>query len=303
MNYVNYGLHLLILFDIYLIVALSLNIIVGYVGLLTLAHAAYFAIGAYTYALTALLLDWGFIPAALLAVVVSVVFSLMMSIASWRFRGDFFVLISLAIQVMIFTVLKNWHDTSEPVGTWGNMTNGDFGLAAVPSPNILGYIFDDKISVAILYSAFALGAVLISRVLLGSPWGRMLRSLRDDELAARGLGKNVRVAKVWAVGIGCGLAGFAGAMLSSYMNFVNPTVADINEATLLLSMIIIGGVGNAFRGPFFGALLLILIPEGLRFVDMPITLAAEMRLMIYGFLLIAFMHWRPQGVAGSYRLE
>ena len=118
-----------------------------------------------------MLLDWGFIPAALLAVVVSVVFSLMMSIASWRFRGDFFVLISLAIQVMIFTVLKNWHDSSEPVGTWGNMTNGDFGLIDVPSPNLFGYIFDDKISVAILYSAFALGAVLISRVLLESPWG------------------------------------------------------------------------------------------------------------------------------------
>ena len=303
MNYVNYGLHLLILFDIYLIVALSLNVIVGYVGLLTLAHAAYFGVGAYTYAVTAMLLDWGFIPAALLSVLVAVILSAMMSIASWRFRGDFFVLITLAIQVMIFTVLKNWHDPNEPVGTWSNMTNGDFGLIDVPSPNIFGYIFDDKISIALLFTGFAICAVLLSRYLLESPWGRMLRALRDDELAARGLGKNVRMAKVWAVGIACGLAGFAGAMLSSYINFVEPPIADINEAALLLSMIIIGGVGNSFRGPFFGALLLILIPEGLRFVDMPITLAAEMRLMIYGLLLLAFMHWRPQGVAGSYRMD
>ena len=299
----NYLLHLLILFDIYLVVALSLNIIVGYVGLLTLAHAAYFGIGAYTYAVTAMMLDWGFIPAALLAVVIGALLSAMMSVASWRFRGDFFVLISLAIQVMIFAILKNWHDPTQPVGSLSNMTNGDYGLAGVPSPNIFGYVFEDKVAVALLFTAFAIAAVLLSRYLLESPWGRMLRALRDDELAARGLGKNVRAAKVWAVAIACGMAGFAGAMLSSYISFVNPTISDINEAALLLSMIIIGGVGNSFRGPFFGALLLILIPEGLRFVDMPITLAAEMRLMIYGLLLVAFMHWRPQGVAGSYRME
>lgn len=299
----NYLLHLLILFDIYLVVALSLNIIVGYVGLLTLAHAAYFGIGAYTYAVTAMMLDWGFIPAALLAVAIGALLSAMMSVASWRFRGDFFVLISLAIQVMIFAILKNWHDPTQPVGSLSNMTNGDYGLAGVPSPNIFGYVFEDKVAVALLFTAFAIAAVLLSRYLLESPWGRMLRALRDDELAARGLGKNVRVAKVWAVAIACGMAGFAGAMLSSYISFVNPTISDINEAALLLSMIIIGGVGNSFRGPFFGALLLILIPEGLRFIDMPITLAAEMRLMIYGLLLVAFMHWRPQGVAGSYRME
>ncbi|MCE2482660.1 MAG: branched-chain amino acid ABC transporter permease [Alphaproteobacteria bacterium] len=299
----NYLLHLLILFDIYLVVALSLNIIVGYVGLLTLAHAAYFGIGAYTYAVTAMMLDWGFIPAALLAVAIGALLSAMMSVASWRFRGDFFVLISLAIQVMIFAILKNWHDPTQPVGSLSNMTNGDYGLAGIPSPNIFGYVFEDKVAVALLFTAFAIAAVLLSRYLLESPWGRMLRALRDDELAARGLGKNVRVAKVWAVAIACGMAGFAGAMLSSYISFVNPTISDINEAALLLSMIIIGGVGNSFRGPFFGALLLILIPEGLRFVDMPITLAAEMRLMIYGLLLVAFMHWRPQGVAGSSRME
>jgi len=300
---VNYLLHLLILFDIYLVVALSLNIIVGYVGLLTLAHAAYFGIGAYAYGLTTLVLGWGFIPAALLAIGSSAVLSAMMSIASWRFRGDFFVLISLAIQVMVFTVLKNWHDPLQPLGTISNMTNGDFGLNGVPSPAIFGYVFDQKIPVAILFSGFAIVAVFLSRYLLESPWGRMLRALRDDELAARGLGKDVRVAKVWAIAIGCGMAGFGGAMLASYMQYVNPSVADINEAVLLISMIIIGGVGNSFRGPFFGALLLILIPEGLRFIDMPITMAAEMRLMIYGLLLVVFMHWRPQGVAGSYRMN
>ena len=154
-----------------------------------------------------------------------------------------------------------------------------------------------------VFTALAALAALFSRVLLHSPWGRMLRALRDDELAARGLGKAVRLAKVQAIAIGCGMAGFAGAMFSSYTAYINPANADINEATLLLSMIIIGGVGNSFIGPCVGALLLIIIPEALRFLDLPITLAAELRLMIYGLLLILFMHWPPQGVAGSYRLE
>ena len=299
----NYLLHLLILFDVYLIVALSLNVIVGYVGLLTLAHASFFALGSYVYALTATLLGWDFITASLVAVAVTVALSFLLSIASWRFRGDFFILFSLAIQVLIFSILKNWHDPSQPIGTWTNMTNGDFGIAGVPPPDILGHVFGDKVSIAVLFTALAALAALFSRVLLHSPWGRMLRALRDDELAARGLGKAVRLAKVQAIAIGCGMAGFAGAMFSSYTAYINPANADINEATLLLSMIIIGGVGNSFIGPCAGALLLIVIPEALRFLDLPITLAAELRLMIYGLLLILFMHWRPQGVAGSYRLE
>ena len=299
----SYLLHLLILFDVYLIVALSLNIIVGYVGLLTLAHASFFALGSYAYALTATLLGWDFITASLVAIAITVALSFVLSIASWRFRGDFFILFSLAIQVLIFSILKNWHDPTQPIGTWGNMTNGDFGIAGVPSPDILGYVFDDRVSIAILFTALAALGVVFSRLLLHSPWGRMLRALRDDELAARGLGKEVRLAKVQAIAIGCGMAGFAGAMFSSYTAYINPANADINEATLLLSMIIIGGVGNSVIGPFAGALLLIVIPEALRFLDLPITLAAELRLMIYGLLLILFMHWRPQGVAGSYRLE
>ena len=175
----NYLLHLLILFDIYLVVALSLNIIVGYVGLLTLAHAAYFGIGAYAYGLTTLVLGWGFIPAALLAIGTSAVLSAMMSIASWRFRGDFFVLISLAIQVMVFTVLKNWHDPLQPLGTISNMTNGDFGLNGVPAANIFGYVFDQKIpenkiyDLSIEHSPFhALAPARSGRVVsdeLGSP--------------------------------------------------------------------------------------------------------------------------------------
>ena len=96
----------------------------GYTGLLTLAHAGYFAFGSYVYALISLLLGWEFIPSSLIAILLTVLLSGMLSIASWRLRGDFFILFSLTIQVVFFTVLKNWHDPTQPVGSWGNMTNG-----------------------------------------------------------------------------------------------------------------------------------------------------------------------------------
>jgi len=299
----NYVLHLLVLLDIYFVLSLSLNIVMGYTGLLTLAHAGYFAFGSYVYALISLLLGWEFIPSSLIAILLTVLLSGMLSIASWRLRGDFFILFSLTIQVVFFTVLKNWHDPTQPVGSWGNMTNGDFGLAGIPSPSILGHEFDSRTEIAILFTAFAVGTAGLSYMLLASPWGRLLRALRDDELSARSLGKNVRLAKMQAIATSCGMAGFAGVMLASYQAFISPTSADMNEATLLFSMAIVGGVGNSVLGPFVGALLLIAIPEGLRFVDLPFSIAAELRLMVYGLMLVLLMHWRPQGVAGSYRME
>jgi len=300
---VNYLLHILILVDIYFVLALGLNVIVGYLGLLSLAHAGYFAIGAYVYSVLTLLLGVGFVPAALAATGISILLSIMLSVASWRFTGDFFILFSLAIQVVLFTLVKNWHDPSSQFGTLSNMTNGDFGLAGIPGPDLFGWTIDDRSSIAIFFTILAISGAVLSWRLLESPWGRLLRAVRDDELAARALGKNVRLAKMQAIALGCGMAGFAGVMLASYQAYINPTISDMSQATLFFSMVVVGGVGNSVAGPFFGALLIIALPELLRFVNLPIALAAELRLMIYGLMLILFMHWRPQGIAGRLRLD
>lgn len=299
----SYILHITILFEIYLIVAISMNVILGYLGLLSLAHSAYFAIGAYVYALTATVLGWGFVPAAAAATLSGLILSLPLSVASWRFRGDFFVLVSLAFQVMTFSVLKNWHDTRAPLGSWTNMTNGDFGIIGIGRPEILGYSFATPLSICLLYLAFVLVVLLISHVLLHSPWGRLLRALRDDELAAKGLGKNIRLLKVQAIGLSCAMAGFAGALFAGYNAFVNPELANLNQATLFLAMVVVGGLGGNLAGPVIGALVLVLLPEALRMIDLPHTLAAQIRLGIYGVLLILLMRFRPQGIAGKFRLE
>ena len=126
--------------------------------------------------------------------------------------------------------------------------------------------------------------------------------MRDDELAARGLGKNVRLVKVQVFALACGLVAVAGALYASYVSYVDPTSASLEESILMLSFVLVGGVGN-FRGPIIGAFILLAIPELLRLLAMPDAVAAEVRLMAYGLLLALMMHFRPQGIAGVYRPE
>ena len=298
----SYGLHLVIYLCIYGVVAISLNIVSGYCGLLTMAHASYFAIGCYAYALAVTKLGLDFPSAALLAMCVGAIMSLAISLPAWRFKGDSFILISLAVQQMLFSLLQNWTSPGAEVGTWANLTNGTFGIANIPKPSVFGVQLTDISSTALLAVTMLVTCITLSKVLLHSPWARLLQSMRDDELAARGLGKNVRLAKVQAIAVSCGMAAFGGALYASYVNYVDPALASLDESMLVLCMVLVGGIGN-FRGPLVGAVVLIAIPEILRFMAIPDVVAANLRLLIYGLVLVLMMHFRPQGLAGTYRME
>ncbi|HEY3329279.1 MAG TPA: branched-chain amino acid ABC transporter permease [Capsulimonadaceae bacterium] len=298
----NYELHLLVYFAIYVIVALSLNIVVGYCGLITLSHASYFAIGAYACSLAMLKLHWAFFPATLLGVSISAVLSLALSIPSWRFKGDQFVLVSLVVQVVILSLLNNWTNPRFEFGTLQNLTNGSFGIVGIPRPSLFGTTLDTIPSMAILAVTLMLGCGLLAFLLKASPWGRLLKCIRDDELAARGLGKNVRMAKVQALAIACGMAAVAGALYATYVGYIDPSAAGIDQSILMLCYVIVGGVGN-FRGPIVGVFVLLAIPEALRFAHVPDASAANLQLIAYGALLITLMHVRPQGLAGEYRIR
>jgi branched-chain amino acid transport system permease protein len=291
----------MIFMSIYGIVAASLNIVSGYCGLLTMAHASYFAIGCYTYALAAKS-GMDFIPACLLGMVISGMVSLALSVPSWRMRGDSFVLISLAVQQMLFSLFQNWTNPNSEPGTWTNLTNGTFGLTNIPKPTICGLTITDVQGTAILSACSLVACLLFSKLLLSSPWARMLQATRDDELATRGMGKNVRLAKMQAIAISCGMAAFGGALYAAYVNYVDPTIASLDESMLILCMVLVGGTGN-FRGPFIGAVVLLAIPELLRFAGLPDAVASNIRLLIYGLMLILMMHFRPRGLAGSYRVS
>lgn len=298
----DYLIHLAIFFCIYAILAMSLNLVVGYCGLLTLAHSAYFAIGGYSYALLALQLNWGFFPAVLVSITVSMLLSLAVSLPSWRFRGDLFVIVSLAVQALVLSALENWTSPGSSLGSWKNLTNGPFGIPGIPKPTVFGWQADSLPEFLALAAASALICGLVIWRLVSSPWGRLLKCLRDDELATRSLGENTRKAKMEAFAFACGIASVAGAVYAGYVGYIDPSSSSLDEGILMLAMVTVGGVGN-FKGPLVGAAVLIAIPEILRFADFPDAIAANLRLLLYGALLIIMTHFRPQGLAGEYRFQ
>jgi branched-chain amino acid transport system permease protein len=298
----NYFFHLIIYLSIYSIVALSLNIVVGYCGLLTLAHAAYFAVGGYVYALSSIKLGLSFFPSLTIAICVAAALSLALSFPAWRFKGDLFVMISLSVQSLLFSAFYNWTASGAGLGTWTNMTNGPFGIAGIPKPAIFGSRLDTVGGVAALSLVIFAAIAVLTRYLLGSPWGRLLKAQRDDDLAARGLGKNVRLLKTEALAISSGMAAAAGSIYAAYVSYIDPGMAALDASILMLCMVIVGGAGN-FRGPLIGALVLLSIPEVLRFASISDAVAANLRLLVYGLLLILLVRFRPQGLAGEYRIE
>jgi len=181
----NYLLHLLIYLSIYSIVAMSLNMIVGYCGLLSLAQAGYFAVGSYVYALAALKLGLGFLPALTLAIGVAALLSLALSLPAWRFKGDSFVMVSLAVQALFFSVFFNWSNPGAEPGTMTNLTNGSFGLAGIPKPSFLQFKADSLPSIAILSLVLATLCGLLCWRLAPAEFKRIKSSLKRPNVEHR----------------------------------------------------------------------------------------------------------------------
>lgn len=288
----SYVANLFIYLNIYAVLALSLNLVTGYTGLVNLSHAAFFGIGAYVASMAMIHLGWGFLPSMALAVVAAGVLSLAISLPSLRFASSYFVISSLAVQSLTFSILYNWT----------RVTRGPYGLSGIPSPTFFGWEASSVEAMAVVSAAAAVLCGLVLYGVLRSPWGRLLKAIRDDELAARGLGKNARRAKIQANAIACGMAAVAGTLYASYVGFIDPTSFTLEESILLLSMVLIGGTGNV-RGPIVGAAVTMGIREGLRFLEIPDPVAPHVRAMAYGLLLIVIAHHRPQGIAGEYRFQ
>ncbi len=287
----NYVLHILIMISLYTILSLSLNLPVGYAGLLSLAQAAFYGIGAYTATLLMMKTGINFFIATFLAIILSATLSLLVSYPSIRLRGDYFILASLAFQVIVFTLLYNWID----------LTRGPYGIPGIPKPEIFGTSFDSLPKFFMLSGGIAVGILFIMKRLHNSSFGLVLKAIRDDELSAMSIGKNVNRFKILAFAISSGLAAIAGALFAVYMTYIDPTSFTLDESIFILSIVLVGGSGN-LKGPVIGALLMILLPEGLRFLGIPDSVAPNARQIIYALVLILLMRFRPQGLAGEYKL-
>jgi branched-chain amino acid transport system permease protein len=285
----DYIIHIIILIGIYTILSISLNLLVGYTGILSLAHAAFFGVGAYTSALLALKFNGPFFINIFIVLFTSALFGAIVGMPSLRIKGDLFIIATFAFQIFFFSIINNW-DT---------LTEGPAGLSGIPRPVIFGVVVSTTYGFLLLISFFCLVIMLIDFRITRSPFGRVLKAIREDELFTQAVGKNVAVYKVLIFAIGASMAAIAGAMYAHYISFIDPSSFTVMESIFIISIVIIGGAGSLW-GPVVGAILLVALPELLRFIGLPNSIVANFRQIFYGALLVVFMMWRPQGLLGKY---
>jgi branched-chain amino acid transport system permease protein len=277
-----------VLAEIYVMLALSTNLLVGIVGIFSVSQAAVFGVGAYILAAFTMSDTLSFVPALLIATAGCVGLNILLTLPSLRVAGDYFVVTSFGIQLLATAVFSNWTEG----------TGGANGLPGIPPPEILGVTVADN-------GQFLVLATLMLTVLCGcfwllmrAPFGRLLRAIREDEVAVAAAGKSVLRAKVAAAAVAGAFAGAAGGLYCSFLSFVDPSSFDLDASVLILTMMVLGGA-RTLAGSITGPFVLLALPQLLTLIDIPTTIAAAMRQLIYGLLLIAFMLFRPQGLLGE----
>ncbi|MAE92882.1 MAG: branched-chain amino acid ABC transporter permease [Pelagibaca sp.] len=283
-----YIFNLVNLIAIYAILAVTLNFIMGYAGIYSLAHAVFFGLGAYTSAWVAqnvhpsILLT---IPAAMMA---SAALSLLLALPALRVRGEYFVAASLGLQVLAVTIFSEWK----------SFTGGIGGVLAIPPANVFGIEVFKPAHFAILSVVALVIVMALINALVHSSFGRNLRAIHDSESAAASFGKNVPMIKTISVVISAALAAVAGALYASYLSFINVESFTLDASVLVMAMVIIGGTGTV-AGPIVGAALLMLLPSLISWFDfLPQTEIGALQQIIYGLGMTLLMIFRPGGIVG-----
>jgi branched-chain amino acid transport system permease protein len=287
---VQYALHILVNISIYAILAVSLDLVLGYAGLFSMAHAAFYGMGAYVAALAALHLGTPFLLNLVLAAVFCAVAGALLAIPAIRVGGDYLVIASFGFLSIVFTIMLNWH----------GVTRGALGLRGVPQPAVFAWHIRTLPAYALLYGVIAVLLVAAMWWLAASPFGRALKAIQENQLAAEALGKSAVYFKTWVFAVGGAMAGVAGGMYAHYSTFVGPYAFTADVSVLLFAMVIIGCTGTVV-GPLMGTVLLVILPEALRFLAVPAQLQGPVRQMVYGLLLVVFTLVRPDGLYGLLR--
>lgn len=270
-----YILHLLIIICIYTILSQSLSLVAGYSGQISLAHAGFYGIGAYSAALMAVNFGTPTILNILIALLISGIVAYIVAKVAVKTVDDYYVVITLGIQVVIYSIMNNWQD----------VTNGPLGISGIPTISFFGIPLESTwafLSVSVIITGLVW---FILDNITKSPFGRVLRALSEDEIYTDSLGKNVGNAKVVSFVISGMLASLGGVLYAYYISYIDPTSFTLDESIFILSIVIIGGMRNLL-GVFLATVFLVLLPEILRFVGMPSSIAANLRQIIYGIALI-----------------
>lgn len=279
-----YLLHILILILFYVMLSQSLSLTAGFSGLISLAHAGFYGIGAYTTAILSVNYGLPFLITLPLAMLLSGLIAIIVSVIALRTVDDYFIIITLGIQVVAFSIMNNWMD----------LTNGPLGIPGIPALSIFGFEFTSKVSFLILTIILTGIVYLLLRNITKSPFGRVLIGLSEDEIFTKSLGKKVYTAKVISFAIGAMFAAIPGVLYAHYISYIDPTSFTVDESIFILSIVIIGGMRNLW-GAAIAAAVLIIIPEALRFIGLPNNIAANLRQIIYGLALVITMFKYSKG--------
>ena len=285
---------------IYIMLGLGLNIVVGFAGLLDLGFVGFYAVGAYTYALLYHWAGWGFWQALPFAGATSALFGFVLGFPVLRLRGDYLAIVTLGFGEIIRLLLINLY----------SFTGGPDGISGIPKPTFFGYPllrrapagqttfhelmgwnFETQDVIIYLYLmalALALFTLFVSTRVIRMPIGRAWEALREDEIACRSLGLNPTRIKLSAFTMGAMFAGFGGAFFAARQGLVNPESFTFMESALILSIVVLGGMGSQV-GVILAAILLTVVPEIAREF-------AQYRMLVFGLVMVLMMLWRPQGL-------
>ncbi len=296
---------------VYTMLALGLNIVVGFAGLLDLGYIAFYAVGAYTYALLASpqfgihLPFWVIVP---IGAAIACLFGVLLGAPTLKLRGDYLAIVTLGFGEIIRIFLNN---LNSPI----NITNGPQGinlidpfriggLSFASTESLFGITFSGPQKYYYMLLLLTIAVIVVNLRLQNSRLGRAWEAIREDEIAAKAMGINTRNVKLLAFAMGASFGGIAGAVFSATQQFISPESFGLFESIIVLAMVVLGGMGN-IPGVVLGAVLLTLLPEVLRYTMEPLQLglfgrvlidAETIRLLVFGLALVAIMLFRPAGL-------
>ena len=300
---------------LFIMLALGLNIVVGFAGLLDLGYIAFFAVGAYCYALLAspqLATHWPFLAVLPLGATVAALFGILLGAPTLRLRGDYLAIVTLGFGEIIRVLLNN---LNRPV----NITNGPQGITLIDplqiggfsltqTHHLAGLTFTPVHSYYFVFLSCAVLSIMISRRLENSRIGRAWVAIREDELAAASMGINTRNMKLLAFAMGATFGGVAGGLFASFQGFISPESFHLLDSIMVLCMVVLGGMGNV-TGVVLGAVLLTALPEALRYIG-PLQQQwfgevfidpSDLRMLLFGLALVLMMLFRPEGILPARR--
>jgi len=271
---------------IYVVISLGLNIVVGLAGLLDLGYVAFYAVGAYTYALLNYHFGLGFWSVLPIGAAMGFLFGIILGFPVLRLRGDYLAIVTLGFGEIIRLILENWNELSF----------GPSGIANIPRPGFFGIhlsLHNATIYIYFLMLGLTLFTIFVVNRLQDSRIGRAWIALREDEIACQAMGIDKTTTKLTAFALGATWAGMGGVIFAAKTTFINPASFTIWESIIILCIVVLGGMGSII-GVICGALILILLPEYLRAFS-------EYRMLLFGAVLVVMMVFRPGGIISDVR--